>query len=303
MQLQFLKHSQIDKRRWLHAIQQSSNGLIYAWPQYLDAVSPSWQALVNEDYSLVMPLTYRRKWGVRYLYQPAFCQQLGIFGNAVNPGIVEKFLHAAAQHFSFAEIQLNFQSSLLSENKLIRKNYVLSLSETYQTIRNSYGKDLIKKNLQRTEKFNLQYQASNNYVAAIDAFEELYSRRMTGNTEADYNALKEIYKQLQKKENAFVREVLLPNGELLACGVFFKDDKRIYNIASSTFPNGRTLEANHFLFDQLIQEFAGSDLLLDFEGSEITGVERFYKKFGTQNQPYFPCRWNNLPWPIRFLKK
>ncbi len=303
MTLQFLQHSEIDKPRWLQTIRQSSNGLIYAWPQFLDTVSPGWAALVNEDYSVVMPLTYRKKWGIRYLYQPAFCQQLGVFGNGVDEIVVEQFLQTAAKHFSFAEIRLNYQNSFFSNQLFIRKNYVLSLTDEYENIRSRYSKDLIKKNLQRTEKFHLQYTSSNSIGAAIDTFEELYAGRMSGNSKNDFVALKIACTQLQKDGNAFVREVHLPNGELLACGVFLQDDRRIYNIASSTLPNGRTLEANHFLFDQLIQEFAGSGLLLDFEGSEVPGIERFYKKFGSRNQPYYTTRWNNLPWPLRLLKK
>ena len=31
-----------------------------------------WDALVLDDYAAVMPLTWRRKYGTRYLYQPAF---------------------------------------------------------------------------------------------------------------------------------------------------------------------------------------------------------------------------------------
>ncbi len=38
-----------------------------------------WDALVLDDYQAVMPLTWRSKFGIRYLYQPAFTQQTGIF--------------------------------------------------------------------------------------------------------------------------------------------------------------------------------------------------------------------------------
>jgi hypothetical protein len=303
VQVQFLRHSQIDKQRWLQSIRQSSNGLIYAWPQYLDAVSPNWQALVNEDYSLVMPLTNRSKWGIHYLYQPAFCQQLGVFGNGVNESTIQAFLAAAKKHFTFAEIHLNHQNSFSSDYLYTRKNYLLLLTDDYGVIRSNYSKDLIKKNLQRTEKFRLQYRSSDNILPAIQAFQDLYADRMKGTSQNDFTTLTQACLQLQKTNNVFVREVRMPNEDLLACGVFLKDERRIYNIASTTLPNGRTLEANHFLFDKLIQEFAGSGLLLDFEGSEVAGIERFYKKFGAINQPYFTLRWNHLPWPIRLLKK
>jgi hypothetical protein len=82
-----------------------------------------------------------------------------------------------------------------------------------------------------------------------------------------------------------------------------KDEKRIYNIASSTLPKGRTLEANHYLFDRLIHEFAGQNLILDFEGSDLPGVARFYEKFGSANQPYFFWKSNRLPAVLRWWKR
>ena len=42
-----------------------------------------------------------------------------------------------------------------------------------------------------------------------------------------------------------------------------------------------------FLVDELIQQHADSNYQLDFEGSEIEGVARFYNGFGATNNPYF----------------
>jgi hypothetical protein len=57
------------------------------------------------------------------------------------------------------------------------------------------------------------------------------------------------------------------------------------------------------LFHQIISEFAGTPLILDFEGSDLPGVARFYQKFGAQNQPYFFFKSNRLPTGIKWLKK
>jgi hypothetical protein len=65
---------------------------------------------------------------------------------------------------------------------------------------------------------------------------------------------------------------------------------------------GRKTEANHFLFDSILKEFAGSSLLFDFEGSDISGVKNFYEKFGTTNQPYCKLHFNNLPKVIKWIK-
>ncbi|MEO7311047.1 MAG: hypothetical protein ABIX01_11665 [Chitinophagaceae bacterium] len=305
MTIRFLQHNEIDKPRWDEMLHQSVNGLIYARSVYLDHLCPGWTALVSDDYRYVMPLTHKKKFGIGYLYQPPFCQQLGVFGRtSITPELMATFIEEAKKQFSFAEIFLNYNNMVASsEGVLLHKNYMLYLGRNYEAIRNGYTNDLVKKNLQRTHKFNLQYVVSVNIDLAVATFHELYGSRTPHVTANDYDALTALAKQLIATGNALVREVKMPNGELLACGLFLKDQHRIYNIASSTLPNGRTFEANHFLFDQLIQEFAGTSLQLDFEGSDIPGIERFYQKFGSVNQPYYFLKWNELPWPARLLKK
>jgi hypothetical protein len=41
------------------------------------------------------------------------------------------------------------------------------------------------------------------------------------------------------------------------------------------------------LIDELIRQNAEKKIILDFEGSQIEGIARFYKGFGAENQPYF----------------
>jgi hypothetical protein len=42
-----------------------------------------------------------------------------------------------------------------------------------------------------------------------------------------------------------------------------------------------------YLVDYIIRKEAAKDKLLDFEGSKIEGVARFYKGFGAKYHPYY----------------
>ena len=306
MTIHFLQNKDIDKPRWDSTIRNSANGLIYAWSIYLDSVCPGWSALVNDDYSLVMPLTNKKKYGISYLYQPPFCQQLGVFGTAkITENIVDAFITECTKHFSFGEIFLNSKNVFSIPSGLAScKNYTLELNKEYALLRRQYTASLVKKSLERIEKFNLQYSATNNVAEAVNLSRQLYAERIPHVTDTDYSSFLALANQLYIDGHALVREVSMPGtGELLASGLFLKDEKRIYNIISATVPNGRTYEANHFLFDKLIEEFAGTGLVLDFEGSDIAGIEHFYKKFGATDEGYYFLKWNELPWPARLLKK
>ena len=91
--------------------------------------------------------------------------------------------------------------------------------------------------------------------------------------------------------------------ELLAIALLLKDDNRIYNLANSTTTLGRKTEANHFLIDNILKEFANTTFIFDFEGSDLAGVKIFYQKFGAVEEPYFHWHFNNLPWWIKWMKK
>ena len=42
-----------------------------------------------------------------------------------------------------------------------------------------------------------------------------------------------------------------------------------------------------FLVESVLKQYDNKEYILDFEGSEIEGVARFYKGFGAQDQPYY----------------
>ena len=149
--IKYLKHSGIDKSKWDETVSRSVNGIIYARSWYLDIVSPGWDALVEDDYTAVFPLTHNRKFGVRYLYQPFFTQQLGLFTrDHLTEKLVNEFLQSIPHKFRFAEIHLN------SMNKVdpgcysveYRINLELDLIDTYENLRRNYDQNA-KRNLKK----------------------------------------------------------------------------------------------------------------------------------------------------------
>lgn len=300
----YIGRKDLDVKKWNNLISASPNGLAYAHSEMLDAMSPGWDALVLGDYLAIMPLTWRSKFGIRYLCQPAFCQQLGIFSiETLSQEITESFLRQVVLRFRLAEIYLHYATPLvpgLSQHT----NLLLQLNNPYETIRAQYRNDLLK-NLTRGSKYHLTYIKSDNVSHAITLYKSYYGKKL-GYRQQDYEAFTLLCNQWINQDRCFVREVYLKaqnRHELLAVGLFLKDHKRIYNIASTTLPNGRTLEANHFLFDQLIREFAGKPFILDFEGSDLPGVARFYQKFRPENQPFYFWKTNRLPPILKWWKK
>ena len=140
MEINYLTYQQIDKTKWDACISHADNGLIYAYSFYLDAMAKNWDALVLNDYEVVMPLTWNKKYGVHYLYQPAFTACLGIFahralrGRSIDADTVSAFLQAVPSKFKYWDIYFNPGNffKLHDFNLYERKNYVLNLNNSYE---------------------------------------------------------------------------------------------------------------------------------------------------------------------------
>ena len=78
MKIKFIPRKDIDEESWDQLIAESPAETIYPYAWYLDAVSEKWSALVVEDYRFVMPVVWKKKAGMKYIYQPFYTQQLGV---------------------------------------------------------------------------------------------------------------------------------------------------------------------------------------------------------------------------------
>jgi hypothetical protein len=299
-QIQYLTHNNIDKIKWDQCINQSPNGLIYGYSFYLDHMARHWDALVLNDYEAVMPLTWNKKLGIHYLYQPAFTQQLGVFARSgLSQELVQKFISIITSRFRFAEIFLNFQNPFTDST--LKTNFILSLNRQYQAICSGYRNDAIK-NIRRSEKFQLRYMVMDDPLAAMLLYRNTYAQRTRHVKDTDYANFERLCTYTNEKKMLVVRKSIDENGTLQSLALLMQQKNRLYLLQSTTLPEGRQKEANYFLLDKIIQEFSNQDIILDFEGSDIPGIAHFYQNFGAANQPYYFYKHNNLRWPLRLLK-
>ncbi len=65
---------------------------------------------------------------------------------------------------------------------------------------------------------------------------------------------------------------------------------------------GKDHGVSTWLIDQHIKSTAGRSHIIDFEGSSIPGLKRFYSGFGAKDEPFYMHVENQLPFPINLLK-
>lgn len=297
-EIRYVTREKIDEKMWNACLAQAANGLIYGNYHYLDAMCSNWDALVLNNYEAVMPLPWRKKWTLRYLYQPAFIQQTGIFSvQPLSPSLIENFLEQARRHFAYGELNLNAIAPSTWHH--CRNNFILPLNQTYSDISAGYREDL-RKNLREAKKHLLSYTENLGQQDIIGMYKEMYQGRM-GFVASDYENLEILIRFLENSKQVVTRTVFHQQ-ELVSGAICVKDAGRLYLLISVTNDRGRKISAGHFLIDAIIKEFSGTGLVLDFEGSDQEGIAHFYKNFGAENQPYYFTGWNRLPWLIRFFK-
>jgi hypothetical protein len=301
--IQYLPHHAIDKQKWDACIDKAGNGLIYGYSIYLDTMAKSWDALVLNDYEAIMPLTWNKKYGISYLYQPFLTAQLGVFGNNITGELMESFLKAIPRHFRYWDIYLNHQNVFpLDSFKLYkRNNYVLQVNKPYKELYNAYREN-IQRNIRRSEQVGCRTVKDFEVEKVIElavAQMRTYSKESIENV----NRFRTLYAHLHKKNQATTYGVLSPTEELIASCVFLFSHNRAYYILVGNHPNGRTLGASHALIDAFIKDHAGKNMLLDFEGSDIRNLAFFYSSFGAEQENFAGIKLNRLPFYLKWLKK
>ena len=299
--IRYVPRHAIDDVKWNACIDNASNGLIYAYTFYLDNMCPNWGGLVLDDYAAVMPLPWRKKWGIAYLYQPFAIAQSGLFGNNLSADLLYEVLKNIPATFRYWDMNLNFGNLFDVPPFVVQKrnNFILPLNKPYETVQQQYRQH-IKRNIKKAVAKNcvVQKNIEVDHVIALAKKHEA-----SWGTEQDFEHFKKLYLWLFEKGQAVTYAVVETSGAILASAVFFYSNNRAYYILPGNAFTGRSAGASHFLIDHFIKDHAGQNRILDFEGSDVPNLQFFYTSFGAVNEPYAAIRHNRLPWYLKWLKR
>ena len=305
-QITYLTRKEIDTVKWDNCIDTAGNGLIYAYSFYLDTMAENWDALVCESenkYATVMPLTWKKKYGISYLYQPAFTASLGVFSEKTDKELVEQFIKSIPSKFRLIEIDLN-TSNYFEDSGIqffLRKNYVLNLNFSFDSLYSQYRENH-KRNISKAQQLGCIVKTGIPVEEIIRLSHE-FMKNVSHLTRKEYDRFTKLYTLLQEKGETETYGIYKENDELMASAVFFFSHHRAYYILVGNHPDGRTIGASHALINAFIKNHAGENLQLDFEGSDIRNLAHFYFGFGANEEIYPALRINRLPWYIRWMKK
>ncbi len=283
--------------QWDRCIRKSVNSFVYGLSWYLDLVSPDWDALIEDDYRSVFPLTHKRKPGISYLAQPFFTQQLGVFTmDLLSQDLVTRFLDAIPTKFKLVEIHLNgFNKVDSSQFEVIpRKNHELELIYPYDEISGRYSQNA-KRNIRKAVDAEVTVQRKVSTDELISLFRNNFGKQEGKLKYRDYITIEKIISHSVKNASGILMGAGSREGEIDAGAFFLKDRTRFILLLAASDFSTRSNGAMFFLLDTFIRENAGQPALLDFEGGNDPNLGRFYKSFGARETTYPFVRISRIP--------
>lgn len=295
--LQYIKHQDIDFKKWDNTILHSQIPFVFAQSFYLNATCPNWDALIIGDYETVFPITYKTKFGYRYLPQPPFTSQLGAYGK-LSLEAEQQFYKYILEHFKLIDIELNVTNQLQSEFISPKNTYTLNYSEGYkfnQNTKRNIAKALENGFVTKSVKSEDSIQLSQTYLNP-------FLEKEVGLSKTTVSLLDNLLKNADLTGQLYTFKVTDKNNTIKALGHFICNGQHALYLKGTNFDKIENSGSMHLLMKHAIEFFADKSIIFDFGGGSKQGLANFYMGFGGQAMTYNFLQVNKLPRLIKILK-
>jgi hypothetical protein len=302
--IRFVEHKNIDKSKWDSCIKESPDSNIFVFSWYLDIVCPDWSALVLNDYEAVFPLATRSKFLINYIYQPFFTRYFGAYSKTVvSEKLVNEFFAAIPEKYRYIEFCIHNSDPIsIKDFEVDEREYqVLELDQPYEKLYKKYS-DNAKRSIKKSAKAELWVEDNISPQEIVNLFKTTKGIELDVFQSKDYKVLNDLMEACISRNQAESFGVYDQQNNLCAGAFFMRAGDRYIFLKSGVSETGKTIGAMHLLFDSFIRKYAEKNITLDFGGSSVESVARFYKNFGAKDCLYLQVKKNNLPLLVNWLK-
>jgi hypothetical protein len=298
----YLFNSEIDKDKWDNCIKNSPGVKPYAYSWYLDMMAPGWQALVDDDYDSVFPVTGFKRYGIQYIATPIFVQQLGVFSPDEPAGtLINGLLDYIPDFYKLIDLSIGQKATFPGYHVTEKVNYELDLSEPYETLWGNFSTHC-RRNIESSLKKKPEIVSDILPDDLIDLFLQNKGRGINGIKPRDYIRLKNLMNFCLWNNKGRIIGIRNAKKKLMF-GIFLVETQgNITMLLVVNTPQGREKRLGYFVVNELIRSHSKTKTILDFAGSSIQSIASFMESFGSVNVPYYRIYRNRLFWPARMLK-
>ncbi|KPE51160.1 hypothetical protein [Chryseobacterium indologenes] len=272
-----VKYNEIDFVKYTKCLENSEQKNWYARKEILDQLSGSWHILVYGDYEAVMPVHIDRKIGINFVNMPLFCQQLGVFSKADDSGINDLFLQFLKKKYILFLYSFNQYNSFSVEPEK-RKNYIIPISDYVLLRRKKYFKG--RKSTAKMAQ-HLQYKE----IELNDESILFFRSNLKGlSKESDWQKLKN-YILFLSENNALKLSGAYFNDKLISLAVLVADKEQFSLLSLVNDEKYKNENGASFVIDRILNLYI-HEKTFNFMGSNIRGIQVFFKSFGAELHEY-----------------
>lgn len=300
--IKFVENKNINKKKWDDCVNNSSNPSVFVYSWYLDVVCKNWSALILNDYEAVFPIVSKTKYKIHYLYQPFFTRYFGVFSSSkISSKVVAEFMQTIPEKFKYIEFCFQEGITTLKGFELKEKIFqLLDLSPKHDVLYKEYS-DNAKRNIKKAVKAGLKIRPDIAPEKIVQLFKSTKGDELEVFGAEDYKKLIKLMNTCNDLKKG--QSIAIYDGDKLCAAAFFMfSNNRFTFLKSGVTDEGKSKGAMHLLFDYFIQNNSGKKYQLDFGGSSVENVARFYKNFGAKDCVYLQVKKNNLPKLIKWVK-
>ncbi len=298
--LKQISNKEISRSWWDDTIAASPSGDPYPYSWYLDIICPGWNALLDENTGMLMPLPIRHKASIRYIYTPIFLQRLGFYSSATSgEESISALLDYLYKNYRLIDLAVAGTIGEFDGEVNGRNNYYLNLASDYSSLNKAFTPDcrrVVKLAISSKQKIVKGVDPGE----AINLFRKGPGRNVKEIKLSDYNRLNELMLYCC---NTGIGDIygVYSGTELVYSLFYIKYSGKITMLFISTSALSRKMRSGYKVINRIIEENAGSGLIIDFAGSSIRGVEHFIQAFGSKREEYYHLYRNALPFPLKQL--
>jgi hypothetical protein len=298
----YLKHDEIDKEQWDACIAASPGRKPYAFSWYLDIVSPGWEALVDDDYDSVFPVPARERFGIKYIATPTFLQQIGAFSpDKSEENSIDEFLDYMPQFYRLVDLCVGQNVSYKGYSVTEKINYELDLCHHYDILHGKFD-HACRKNIEKSQRIKVRIVEDITPAELIELFATMKEDLAGKIKQRDFSRLHTLMEYCIKTDKGKIRGVRDKSGKIIFGQFVISFAGQINLLFGVNTPESREKRINYYFINEIIREFAGRNVILDFAGSSIPSIGTFMSSFGSVSKPYYRIYKNSLPLPVRWLK-
>jgi hypothetical protein len=283
--VEYFPSTTLDKLIWDNFI-LSNKAHYYNYSFFLDSCAKNWGVYYDDKNQKGFVVCFNIVFGKKILYPPIFGRTIDFINMDQNE--IMDYIEILKNEFIIGNIQ--------TETKIEYGFTVKKYQYLHSVNLNTLAKRMIKKG-------NLSFVASD--VIRLSDVTLLIKKELHGKTHElnleNLNKLTVMCKEAERCNNLKLFGAY-DKQKLVSGLIFIKNSDTLFYVLGAGETKAKKNGSMYLAMHEAINYGIKNEFKIDFGGSNLDGIRRFYKSFGGKDNNYYCFEWNRAPFWFKFLR-